>query len=131
VDQLAETYQGDPALYFYGVGRFLLLECQRREFILDVPLTTIKAAEPEPEEALDQESLKLACLESCLQNLSEEDRHLILLYYQREKSAKIGFRKELAKQIGSTTNALRVRVYRIRTFLHGCVSKCLEQHSYR
>jgi len=128
VIQLAGTYQGDPALYFYGVARKLLLEYQRKEFTLASPLMIIKAAAPEPEDVSDQEDSKFDCLGLCLQRLSRDNRDLILLYYQKEKQAKVDFRKELAAQIGIATSALRVRVHRIRNFLHECISKCLEQH---
>lgn len=127
LDQLLGTYQGDPAVYFYGVARILLLEYQRREFKLDAPLTTFEAAAPESDPESDQEALKLACLELCLQELTEDDHKLVLRYYQKEKSAKIDFRKELAEQIGATTNLLRVRVFRIRNILNKCITNCLKQ----
>jgi RNA polymerase sigma factor (sigma-70 family) len=127
IDSLLETYQGDPSLYFYGVARILLLEYQRKEFRLDDALTTVNTAAPAPDNASDQADLKFTCLEVCLQKLSEDDRKLILLYYQNEKSAKIDFRKKLAEQIGGTTNALRVRVHRIRNILDECITNCLKQ----
>src|SRR5262245_6498895 len=126
--QLVETYEGDPALYFYGVAKKVLLEYQRKEFTPASPLRIVNAAAPELKEVSDQEDAKFDCLELCLQRLSQDDRDLILLYYQKEKQAKIDFRKELAEQIGIATNTLRVRVYRIRSSLLACISKCLEQH---
>jgi DNA-directed RNA polymerase specialized sigma24 family protein len=120
--ELAKTYKGNPALYFYGVAKKVLLEHQRREF---TPVS-FNVAAPEPEDLYNQEDAKLECLETCLQRLSQEDRDLILLYYQKEKQAKIEFRKFLAEQVGIETNNLRVRAYRIRNFLHDCISKCLE-----
>jgi RNA polymerase sigma factor (sigma-70 family) len=126
--ELAKTYKGNPALYFYGVAKKVLLEHQRREFTPVSPLIIVNVAAPEPEDLYNQEDAKLDCLESCLQRLSQEDRDLILLYYQKEKQAKIDFRKFLAEQVGIETNTLRVRVYRIRNILHDCISKCLERH---
>jgi hypothetical protein len=52
---------------------------------------------------------------------------LILLYYQREKQAKIDFRKELADQHGIGMNAFRVRIHRIRTEVEQCILECLER----
>jgi len=128
--QFAETYQGDPARYFYGVAKKVLLEYKRKEFTLVSPLIIVNAAAPEPEDVSDQEDSKFDCLELCLQRLSQDDRDLIMLYYQKEKQAKVDFRKELAEQIGIATNTLRVRAYRIRNFLLDCISKCLKQHGH-
>lgn len=121
-------YHGNPALYFYGVAKKVLLEHQRKEFTPVSPLIIVNVAAPEPKDLYNQEDAKLDCLDLCLQELRQEDRDLILLYYQKEKQAKIDFRKELAEQVGIETNTLRVRVYRIRNILHDCISKCLEGH---
>lgn len=125
-EKLAEEYDGNPALFFYGVAKKVLLEHQRKEIRPVSPIKNDNVAAPEPEDLYDQMDAKLECLESCLKELSQEDRDLILLYYQKEKQAKIDFRKELAEQVGIDTNNLRVRAYRIRNSLHKCISKCLE-----
>jgi DNA-directed RNA polymerase specialized sigma24 family protein len=126
--KLAVKYNGNPALYFYGVAKKVLLEYQRKEITPVSPLIIVNVPAPGPEDLYNQEDAKLDCLESCLKQLDQEDRDLILLYYQKEKQAKIDFRKELAEQVGIETNNLRVRAYRIRNFLHNCISKCLDRH---
>jgi hypothetical protein len=48
------------------------------------------------------------------------------MYYQGDKKAKVEARKWLGEQINVTSNALRVRVYRIRSILERCVEQCVE-----
>lgn len=128
VPELRKTYEGEPALYFYGVAKMLMKEC-RRGALSQVPLEEVGEPEaPRPgetgedEEALARES---ECLRHCLKQLSPRDRELILAYYAKEKQAKIEHRKDLARQLGVLTNALRVRVHRIRGVLEDCIERCL------
>jgi len=67
------------------------------------------------------------CLHSCLLKLSADKRELILNYYAKEKQAKIEHRTEMARQLGTTVETLRVRVYRIRATLEGCIERCLDR----
>jgi RNA polymerase sigma factor (sigma-70 family) len=130
IDELLKTYQGDPARYFLGVARNVLLEYQRKELPLMRPLATDRAAASEPSELRDEsnkEDSRLECLDLCLRQIDQENRDLILRYYQKDKQAKIDFRRELAEEVGIAINTLRVRVYRIRELLQKCLFKCLEQ----
>jgi RNA polymerase sigma factor (sigma-70 family) len=127
MDDILGTYQGDPELYFYGVARMVLFEFRRNELKLASSLSGIEVAVSEPKDAPDKDDLKFNCLDLCLQQLSQDDRHLILHYYKKEKQAKIDFRKELADQMGITVGTLRVRSHRIRNSLYQCILKCLEK----
>jgi DNA-directed RNA polymerase specialized sigma24 family protein len=71
------------------------------------------------------------CLRSCLQKLSAENRKLIVDYYAQEKQAKIDHRSELAQQFGISVQTLRVKVYRIRVSLQGCIERCLKNKGQR
>lgn len=121
--ELALTYKGDPALYFYGVAKKLLLEYFRRESagaiatVTDVPDTAEQNAEP------DRLTRAHEYLDDCLQKLSQEERELILQYYHDEKRAKIDHRRILAEKQKIDANALRVRVFRIRAKLLKCIEK--------
>jgi len=118
VPEIAETYVGDPALYFYGVAHNVHLEYVRRK------------PDPKPPPAPDEQSQseeQYACLEQCMDRLPSHSRDLVLVYYQEEKHAKIGLRKQLAARLGIPLNALRIRACRIRMNLHECVVECLKQ----
>ena len=117
VPEIAATYVGDPALYFFGVANNVHLESLRRK------------PDPVPPQPLDtsQESdLEYQCLEQCMQQLSSKSRELIMQYYRDEKRAKIDHRKELAQKLGIALNALRIQVFRIRASLQQCVFQCVQ-----
>jgi DNA-directed RNA polymerase specialized sigma24 family protein len=118
VEELAEHYVGDPALYFYGVAQKIHMEYLRKK---PVPL------ESPPAYASEEIEPEYECLDHCMETLSAYDRELILQYYQEEKRAKINGRKALARQMGMALNALRIRAHRIRTILQQCVRSCLDQ----
>ncbi|HKX31659.1 MAG TPA: hypothetical protein VJ302_28495 [Blastocatellia bacterium] len=62
-------------------------------------------------------------MKRCLQNLSSEGRNLIIRNCTLNKDGK----EELARSLGLTVNALRRRVFRIRTELHACCEKCVKK----
>lgn len=125
IDELAGSYKGDPALYFYGVARRLLLEYQRNEKLRE-PLPEIVVDEPADKEQLERRELAHECLSRCLGKLPPDDGELIVEYYRGDKQLKIDHRKVLADRIGMATNALRVKVHRIRAKLEECIKRCLE-----
>lgn len=116
--EIASTYSGDPARYFYGVANKVHLEHVRRK-----PLP-VPPAPPEPSEDIEKE---FECLERCIQQLTANNRELVLQYYQQEKRAKIDHRKILADQLGIALNALRIRACRIRASLQKCVQSCVTE----
>jgi RNA polymerase sigma factor (sigma-70 family) len=126
VGEVAESYHGDPALYFYGVAKRLMLERARKEPAEPLtPEVELRHAARESHPAEDAER-RDECLSECLRRLDPENRKLILLYYEKERQSKIDFRKELARARRTDINALRVKVHRIRGALLKCVQSCLE-----
>jgi DNA-directed RNA polymerase specialized sigma24 family protein len=117
VNEIEATYQGDPALYFYGVANKLHFEYLRRQHRQPLP--------PPLDEPEDREA-ELECLDRCVSELSPASRDMVLRYYAQEKRAKIEDRKKLADELGIAVNALRIRAHRIRSALQQCVSHCLE-----
>jgi len=124
IAQITQDYQGNPAYYCYGVARIVAREYLRKERASEIDPATLKIAAPVPEDAMEKDS-QFNCLDICLGKLNPDNRDLILLYYQREKQAKIDFRKELADQLGIGINAFRVRIHRIRMEVEQCILKCL------
>ena len=119
--ELLLDYEGDPALYFYGVANLVHLEYLRDqvetdELLPSIPAPATKNIEPEYE-----------CLEACLNKLTPADKELLLRFYREEKRAKIDDHKELAKELGLTDNALRLRLFRLRQKLAACLEICLAQ----
>jgi DNA-directed RNA polymerase specialized sigma24 family protein len=124
--ELAEGYQGDPALFFYGVAKKVRQEYDRRKFKrASPPTTTTLTTPPAPEE--EENSVEHYCLEECMRALPAEQRTIVVEYYRGEKRAKIENRKRLALKLGVAINALRIRAHRIRAALQSCVEECVER----
>lgn len=128
VVELTGGYEGDPALYFYGVSQKVHLEYLRKAHsqAANLPLVT----EGQNAQAIDLTSdiePEYECLERCLEQLPPNNRDLVVRYYQQERKAKIEHRKSLATELGIAVNALRIRAHRIRLVLQRCVRDCIEQ----
>lgn len=121
VEELAKTYEGEPALYFYGVAYKLYLEYIRDHRVKPQP------PEAKPNDDEEAETKAFDCLDECLDEMPAENSKLLLRYYEEDKFAKINNRKELARELGIGLNALRIRVYRIRLPLQACVESCMER----
>jgi RNA polymerase sigma factor (sigma-70 family) len=125
--ELRKTFQGDPKLFCYGVANNLIREYQKKiKSFVRIEDVDIAADLPD-EVAAETDELREECLSLCLQELSEEKRLLILSYYAKEKRAKTIHRAELARELGISIEALRVRVLRIRLILEVCIKRCFDQ----
>jgi DNA-directed RNA polymerase specialized sigma24 family protein len=104
--------------FSYGVARLVLLEHWRdpkREWDqLDQRMSS-----PRSDREFDEH--RLECMEKCLQALPSEERDLIVKNCTLDKKGK----EEMARALGLTMNALRIRAFRIRTKLHECREKCV------
>jgi DNA-directed RNA polymerase specialized sigma24 family protein len=69
----------------------------------------------------------MECLRRCLDQLSADNRNLILHYYQGDKDEKIKTRKGLTQMFGVPAGTLRMRALRLREGLHLCAQDCLQR----
>jgi DNA-directed RNA polymerase specialized sigma24 family protein len=108
----------DVFKFSYGVARLVLLEHwndpKRVWDQLDERLSS-----PKSDREFDDH--RLECMEMCLRALPNEDRDLIVKNCTLDKKGK----EELAGGLELTINALRLRVFRIRTKLHECRERCV------
>ena len=122
-----------PARYCYVVARFVLLEDLRRgRKYLPVDETrtaTPIGRDPGPgsDEAASVQEHRLRCLDRCLRTLKPEQRELAVEYYRDAKRQRIERRRELARRLGITTNALGIRACRIRSALEACLGVCCRE----
>jgi DNA-directed RNA polymerase specialized sigma24 family protein len=114
----------DPIPYLYTTAYHVHLEQNRRKS-LPLPDDVSELAQPEAEEEDVEEERLHQCLDKCLGGMDEEGRETALAYYQWERREKIECRKALAKRMGISTNALRIKVYHIRNVLQACIEECL------
>ena len=120
LSEIKTRVYGEQSRYFYGVARKVQLEYLRR-----------KQPPAPPESISDSERVEAEhrCLEECIARLSDENRELVLGYYQADGREKIEQRRMLAEKLGIAPNALRIRAYRIRAELQKCVERCVERAS--
>jgi len=115
IDWLLENYVGDPALYFYGVGKNVYKEWLKRH--------PRPAPPPSPDPKPPEVEQLATYLDDCLDLLLTKDRDLVLRYHEFDKQEKIRYRKKLAEEARLTRNALRIKVFHI----HARLRECLEQ----
>jgi len=112
--------------YFLGVARMVVLEiikAQARERKVFGELATSESYIAPAQDSED----RVECLRTCLENLSIENRELIIQYYQGAGGKKIENRKKLTQKLGIPVNTLRMRALRLREKLQACVEQCLLQ----
>lgn len=127
--QLRNTYEGKPHLYFYGVARNLIREYHSSRTVM-VALEDADIIDGSIVDDTDDEVEQVdLCLRKCMERLELRDRELVLAYYQKDGQAKIELRRELAGKLGIDTNALRVKMHRIRGSLAHCIQSCLKSFS--
>jgi DNA-directed RNA polymerase specialized sigma24 family protein len=140
LNRIGKTLEQDGAIaitpqarYCYVVARFVLLEDIRREQ-LDLRRHESRRTDPDSwpapdpsgvqdEERADREA-RLESLDHGLQALSPERRALIVDYYRDSGPQKIARRRELARRLGISMNALGIRVSRIRAALEDRMTAC-------
>ena len=121
-----------PARYCYVVARFVLLEDFRKER-RRVPIDesprvdisragTLGPAASDPGYVIREQ--RLDCLEPCLQKLRPEQRELAVEYFRDSGRQRIERRRDLARRLGITMNALGIRAFRVRDTLMTCVEAC-------
>ena len=120
LSDIQSTYSGEPARYFHGVARNIILETRRRKEIALEVTPVIPFVDPIV-------TTERHCLDLCLQVLPPTKRDLILDYYLYEGHDKIEHHKLMAKGLGITEGALRGRAHHIRVGLDECVKQCVKR----
>ena len=108
---------GEKANYFRGFVNNVCHEHLRRRKRQEVT---------PPVPSFDDLEIETACLDECITTLEEPDRKLVIQYYRFDKTAKIEYRRRLAKEFGLSLAGLRTRRHRICHQLKPCIEKCLE-----
>jgi DNA-directed RNA polymerase specialized sigma24 family protein len=103
----------DVPTYSIGVARMLLREMSRDRSRQARSLDETPEPCVSPEIGSDLE-YRVEALRLSLEELSHDDRFLILNYYQGDKSDKIKTRKMLSEMFGIGASTLRMRAMRIR-----------------
>jgi hypothetical protein len=131
VEEGMELTAADAYSYVHGVALRVAQERWRadaRWHSAPEALADARAAADWPssgERAQEQEQAegRLRCLDECLEALDAPARALLRRYHGG--GSRIEDRRELAREMGISATALRLRVFRLRGALHGCVRRCL------
>ncbi len=123
IESIKENYEGNPALYFYGVARNVFLENTRKPVFAELKENMAHHAANTFELELNDR-----CLEKCLDKLDSGKREFIIEYYKDEKQAKIEHRRIMQKDLGISSDNFRLRAFRIRKSLQKCVFRCIEEN---
>jgi DNA-directed RNA polymerase specialized sigma24 family protein len=128
-----EILTGNPLYYFYAVARNVWREMMAKPH-LAVPFSEVFSTSAERVPSVEElrtefadrlaEERRLACLEQCLNQLSEEDRAIVREYHHGQGQTKINQRQALAKRLGITIGGLRNRACRIRDRMADCIRAC-------
>lgn len=116
----------DVATFCIGIARMMLREMSRDRAKEARPLDEAPEPRSLPAEPEDDAEPRVDCLRRCLDQLSPENRNLILHYYQGEKGEKIKNRKGLLQMFGLPAGTLRMRALRLRERLQLCSDECLQ-----
>src|SRR5262245_3340306 len=112
-----------------GIARFVFLETLKRPDNRRTEMKELSTVAAPPERREEDDDLWTVCLRECLLGVSDENRALIIEYYQDEGRARIDDRKILAARLGLSSNALFSRAKRTRDKLEECVTRCVKRKS--
>ena len=124
-----------PETFFFSVAKYVLKEDYRRPQREAAPFEGLQAGQqpfldPEQErrqrEDSQQKELYYECFKQCIQSLPQEQRAVIIQYYEGEKGGKLENRKGLARRLGINPKALDNRALRLRLKLKVCIESCIE-----
>jgi DNA-directed RNA polymerase specialized sigma24 family protein len=140
LNRIGSTLQHDgtitvtpPERYCYVVARFVLLEDIRRgQRHAREQASLSRHADPwtghrtslTQEDSVAKSEARLACLDRSLQSLEPDVRKIIVEYYRYGGAERIARRRELARTLGISINALGIRVCRIRAALAAQMEMC-------
>lgn len=113
--------KGSFGAYVRGVARMVYYESMRDPHMQaeDQVLEAVPAPVPAREDSRVQ-----TCFDRCLGSLDEDERQMVLKYYDIGKAKDV--RSSLAAEMGISATALRIRVHRLRAQLEQSVKACLE-----
>jgi DNA-directed RNA polymerase specialized sigma24 family protein len=112
-----------------GIARYVFKEYMRHPDNRRVEIEVLSNLAAPSVHHKEDDDLWLVSLRECLSDLPEEDRELIIEYYQEDKQAKIDSRKALAARLGISINTLFTRAKRIRDRLQRSVINSIERKS--
>lgn len=116
----ATTLKNPQAAYCYRFAHYVHLEYLEKAAIEGGEMDGNHPASINDEQ--ERKELRARRLDHCLQMLPAEKRQLLVLYFEKEKQAKVDHHKWLAEHFGYSLNALRLQIHRLTRKLYDCIS---------
>lgn len=115
----------DVRSFAMGIARLVSLEYHRRpeartEWLDPAEADRVLAAPP----AVESDG-RDRCFDQCFGDLASDVREVMVRYYGGTGRARIEARAALARDLGVSQNALRLRAQRVRDRLEQCLRRCL------
>lgn len=120
--EIKANYVGDPARYFHGVARNVILEARRRREV-----TTDELPQRLIPEVTRSDTFE--CLTKCLKSLPSDKQEFILDYHLYQGHAKIEHHRQMAVELKISEGALRTRAHHLRVNLEKCVLRCVSHQA--
>jgi DNA-directed RNA polymerase specialized sigma24 family protein len=117
--EIKASYVGDPARYFHGVARNIVMEAGRRKEVATDVLPQSFAPEPSRSDTSE-------CLTKCLQELPRDKQEFILDYHLYHGHEKVVHHRQMAIELSISEGALRTRAHHLRVSLEKCVLRCVD-----
>src|ERR1700752_962117 len=117
--EIKAGYVGDPAGYFHGVARNIVMEAGRRKEVPSEKLPVGLTTEPNNSDMSE-------CLTKCLRQLPRDKQEFILDYHLYHGREKVVHHRQMASELSITEGALRTRAHHLRVSLEKCVLRCIE-----
>ena len=118
--EIQADYVGDPARYFHGVARNLVMEAGRRKEVPTEKFPVGFTTEPHISDTSE-------CLSKCLRQLPRDKQEFILDYHLYHGREKVVHHRQMASELSITEGALRTRAHHLRVSLEKCVLRCIDQ----
>jgi hypothetical protein len=127
LQEMGDDFVGsDPSRFVYGVAWNVARESFRRPRTIPLP-DRWEGRRPAPFPEDEDGERERACLDRCLALFGSDERSLVLGYFEGEKGARIARRSTLARELGISPNALRLKIHRLTGRLRDCVIQCVNE----
>jgi len=112
--------------YLFEIAYYVVLEEWKAQEKLRIAMSAMSnELRPPPVDTDGEKNARQDCLDRCLEELTPENRALLLRYYEETGHAKIKLHTEMANSLGITLNNLRIRIHRLRAGVEVCVKNCM------
>jgi DNA-directed RNA polymerase specialized sigma24 family protein len=114
--------------YFYGFAKKIYLEYISQTRKMEVQLeTNCPLKDTHTIDFGANEGQDFNCLEDCLAKLPPVESKIVVMYYSRDKRAKLEQRKKMAESMNLKMGALHIKIHRIKNVLKECVKECMNK----